>query len=355
VDGQKIEWIEHERLSKWASAAAAVGASALSTTVTVDDGTKFLVGDLFFAVPAVSSSDKPELIRVQSLTGNVLTVTRNIGSAGLNAISNADSLYIVGDAQEEYSAIPNARTNAPTMSYSYLQIFRTAIDFSNSAIAIKMFGASGGERKREHRDQMIEHKRKLNGALYWGIESYDATGGENSKALRTTMGLRNRITTNVTDGGGILTIKKLMEHARSSFRYGTSADRAFVVAPKINEAISMWANSHLQVGMSEKKFGLSIKSMETPHGVWRIMADKQLEDGVSGKNGFAGLGFSVDFDNISYCYLKGNGLNRDTHVEMDVVQAGADGKKDQIISECGFRIKLEKTASLLYDVTDYMQ
>jgi hypothetical protein len=354
VDGQKPEWFEHERLSKWASAAAAVGASASSTTVTVDDGTKFLVGDLFFAVPAISSSDKPELIRVQSKSGNVLTVTRNIGSAGLNAITSADSLYIVADAQEEYSAIPSARTNAPTNRYTYLQIFRTAIDFSNSAIAIKVYGAQGGERKREHRDQMIEHKRKLNDALYWGIASYSATAGENSKALRTTAGIRNVITTNVTDGGGTLTVKKLWDFARSAFRYGTASDRAFVVAPMISQAVNSWALNHVMVTPSEKKFGISIQSIETPHGVWRMIRDRQLEDGVSGKNGFSGLGFSLDFDQITYCYLKGNGLNRDTHVEMDVVQGGADGKKDQIITEAGFKIKLEKLAGMLYNVSDYM-
>ena len=354
VQTQKIEWFEHERMTKWATSAAAVGASASSTTITVSDGTQFLVGDMFIVVPAVGVSTKPELIRVQSKSGAVLTVTRNIGAAGLMSIASGDSLYVLGDAQEEYSSIPSMKSNSPSAKYSYLQISRTPIDFSNSAIALAMYGAKDGERKRAHREQMIEHKRKMAAALYWSIASENTTGGEDSYALRTTQGLRNTITTNVVDGGGILTYKKFMEFSRMSFRYGNSTDRLLVAAPKIIEAINAWATSHLMVTPGVKKYGLNIQSVETPHGVWRVVRDWTLEDGVSGKNGFGGMAFSVDIDNIEYCYLKGNGVSRDTKVEMDIVQGGADGKKDQIISEYGFKIKLEKTHGLLYDVTDYM-
>jgi hypothetical protein len=79
-----------------------------------------------------------------------------------------------------------------------------------------------------------------------------------------------------------------------------------------------------------------------------------LEDGVSGKNGFGGLAFSIDLDELWYCFLKNNGVNRDTHVILDAIKDVDDGKTDEILTEFSFKVKLEKYHGMLYNVTDFM-
>ena len=43
----------------------------------------------------------------------------------------------------------------------------------------------------------------------------------------------------------------------------------------------------------------------------------------------------------------GNGLNRDTYVETNIQDNSVDGRKDQIITECGLEIMLPETHALI--------
>ena len=55
----------------------------------------------------------------------------------------------------------------------------------------------------------------------------------------------------------------------------------------------------------------------------------------------------IDLANVSYRPLVGNGLNRDTFVETNIQDNSVDGRKDQIITECGLEIMLPETHALL--------
>jgi len=354
VKSSRYEHFEQDYVARWAqNSSSAVANNAASTTVTVVDGTIFVPGDMFVVPKIATSSAAPELVRVTVVAGNVLTVVRDVGTAGVDTIPANGALRLVGNTYEENGALPSAKTSGRVQKITYLQILRTVTDFSNTAIAQDTYGAPQGDRQREHRRKLIEHKEKINATLLWGRPSESLTGGPSSNPLRTATGLRSIISTNIVDAGGILTVKKFFEFARLSFRYGPEK-KILLAAPKLKEAVNAWALSHLLVKPTDTKFGVGIQQVETPYGIFGLVLDWMLEDGISGQYGFSGLGFGVDLDQITYLYLNNNGLNRDTHVELDVVKAGADGKKDQILSECGFKIKLERNHSMLYNVTDYM-
>lgn len=348
------EWLERDYCAQWTTAAAACAALTTATTLTVSDGTIFAAGYLFCAPKAVTSSVAPELMRVTLVTGNVLTIVRDVGGAGVDTIASGDALRLVGSAAEEDGALPDPVSSVPTPKSTYLQIVRTVTHYSNTAIATAVYGVPGSDRDHEHSLNMIEHKKKLNSILLWGRSSQALTGGPNSKPIRTTMGLRQAISTNISDAGGMLTRKKFANFARSAFRYGEK-DKILLCAPIIKQAITEWGVNFLKVGPGQNKFGVNITSVETAFGNFAMVNDWMLEDGVASKNGFGGLAFSVDLDMITYLYLNNNGLNRDTHVELDVVKDGRDGKRDQIVTEGGFRIMLENRHAMLFGVTDYMQ
>ena len=355
VKSARYEWFERDYIPRWAqNSASAVANNAASTTVTVTDGTLFVPGDMFVVPKVVSSSAAPELVRVTVVAGNVLTVVRDVGTAGIDTIAANGALRLVGNAYEENGALPTAKTSARVPKITYTQIFRTTTDFSRTAMASETYGAPQGDRRLEHKYKLVEHKEKLNSALLWGRRSEALTGGASSNPIRTTEGLRAIISTNIVDAGGVFTQKKLDEFARLAFRYGPSK-KILLAAPKILGAINAWASAHLVVKPAEDHFGVMIRQVETAYGIWGLVLDWMLEDGVASQNGFGGLAFSIDLDQISYLWLDNNGINRDTHVELDVVKDGKDGARDQILTEGGFQIKLEKNHAMLYNVTDYMQ
>lgn len=139
-----------------------------------------------------------------------------------------------------------------------------------------------------------------------------------------------------------------------SFRYGKS-QKLLVACPMVISAITAWANSQLQVSMSETEFGMRVQKVRTGHGDWILLRDWMLENPSGSTYGFGGWAFSLDLDNIFYRYLEANGVNRDTKlVELSQEnQNGVDGKYAEYISEVGCQVKLEKTHSKLYNCTGY--
>jgi len=152
----------------------------------------------------------------------------------------------------------------------------------------------------------------------------------------------------------VLTRKKLEAFFRTGFRFG-SKKKAFVVAPIIQAAIGEWAQNFLNVAPTETRWGMSITKIFTPFGQANMVHDFMLESPTAGGAGFGGWGFLLDLNEIRYRYVSGNGENRDTKVMMDVIENGVDGKSDEIRTEVGFEIKMEKYHAKLSNVTDYMQ
>lgn len=352
VFNPEFEWFESDYAARWATmGTSTVFSSSTSTLVTVTDGTLFIAGDLFIVPKAETSSTAPEMCRVTAVSGNTLTVVRNVGGTGVDTINPSTHLRLVGSAFEENGAFPSSKTTSPVRYYNYTQIIRTATDFSGTLMATKNYG--GAERPRVHREKLVEHKEKINSTLLWGQRSYSATGGPTSNPIRTSNGLNNVISTNVTDIGGILTPKKLDNFFQQGFRYGRKK-KLFLVAPKIRSAVNAWAVNFLNVRPSEERYGVKITTIETPYGDAMMVHDWMLETPSGGTNGFQGWGFLIDLDQINYKYLNGNGENRDTKIIKDAVKNGQDGKKDEILSEIGFEIKQEKYHSKMFGVTDYM-
>lgn len=353
VKSPRIEWFEDDYNARWAqNSSDTVAANSSSTTVTVTDGTLFIAGDVFCVPNAVTSSAAVEVCRVTNVTGAVLTVVRDIGGTGTVAINANAALRLLGSAFEEGGTIPSSKTTAPAVKTNYTQIFRTVLDLTKTNIASEQYGASSGERKRLQDKKLKEHKIAMNAAALFGVKSESLTGGPTSKAIRTSAGLNSVISTNIYDASGMLTQKSFESFSRMAFRYGSSK-KLLLCAPIIKSAINEWGKSYLMVKPGETKLGVNIQEVTTAHGTWLIVNDWMLEDGVSGYNGFGGIGFSIDMDEASYRYLEGNGISRDTKITENVVVDGGDRLVDEILTEAAFTFKQEKYHAKLFNVTDY--
>lgn len=347
-----IEFLEEDYIARYAASAATVGNTTSANTIAVDDGGKFAVGDVFNIPKAVTSSTAPEICRVTTISGNTITVTRAFAGSTIDTIGNAAALRLIGSAHEEGGVLPNAKSGSPATLTTYTQIFKRVIDLANTLIASKQYGDGGSERKRLHKKALKEFKEQLNAALLWGKAYQGLTAGDNSKPLRTTMGLNSRISTNIVDAGGVLTPKLFNTWMEAGCRYG-SREKMMVVSSRIMQAINAWQINHLNVSQTETVYGVKVNKIMSPFGVeFMLVNDWMLEDNVANQ-GFKGLGFIVDMECLEYKYLEGDGMNRDTKIYEDVVEDGSDRTVDQILAEVGFVIGEEKKHAKLFNVTDY--
>jgi hypothetical protein len=302
----------------------------------------------------VNSSAAQEIIRVLTVnTGtNVITARRDVGGAGVDTIAANADLRIIGTAFEEGSTVPTSRFTQPAWKFNYTQIFRDTIDFSKTQCAITPYGVDKNDREREHKLKLKEHKIKLNAALLWGRKSEDLSGGPNGKPIRTCDGLNSIISSNVADGGGMLTKKAWNAFCRQAFRYGPKK-KLLLCAPIYKEAFTEWFKGHLQVKTGEETYGVNAMSLETAFGRFLIVNDWMLENSANG-NGYAGWAFAIDMENLMYRPLVGNGENRDTRIYENVIKDGRDAYVDDILTEATFQIEKEQYHAKMYNVTDYV-
>lgn len=349
----RFEWYESDYVARWAvNGDTTANNNTGSTEVIVTDGTLFVEGDLFLVPKARTSAVAPEICRVTTVSSNTLTVVRDVGGAGVDTIAAGAALRLLGSAFAEASALAIAKCVAPSKKTGYCQIDKTVCKFSKTAIASAVYGAASGDRQREHKIKLREHKIKLNSNLLFGRASEVLTGSE---PIRTTGGLLHTISTNKADAGVILTRKYFEAFARMAFRYG-SPTKVLLASPVLMSAINQWATKFLMVRPGEKKQGLPmISQVETGHGTWLLVRDWNLEDGVSGGNGFAGMSFSIDLDHITYRYLEANGVNRDTKLTENADGTGGDYVVDEILTEGGYQIGQQKYHALLYNMADYSE
>lgn len=350
TDNVKYEWIEDDFIARWATLSSTpVADGAGDTTVIVTDGTLFVKGDQFFAPRA--DSTVPEVLRVTDISANTLTVERDLGSTGRQAIAANANLKIIGPAYEEMDVPPDSKYTSPVTYFNYVQPFRTSMATSWEKSASKHYG-SEDERMREEKKKMVEHKRKMNDSFMWGARSLDLTGSKTNNPFRTTGGINARIITNVTDMGGMLTPKKLDIFAETAFRYG-SKEKYLFVSGRVLTAVGSWGKKYCQLRTRDTTFGMNITTIVTPHGTWNVVRDFSLESPGTGY-GFQGWAFSLDLDAIKYRYLSGNGNNYDTHVRSDAVKDGRGGWVDEIVTIAGVQLRNESWHAKFYGATDWI-
>jgi hypothetical protein len=350
VKSPRWEWFEDDYQPRWVTAGAGNALGDTAILLAAGEGAKLIPGDLFIVPKVLTSSVAPELVRVISVAGDTATCVRAQGGTTAAAIVASQALRIVGNAFEEGAALPTSKTVNPVKKITYTQIFRTTVEFSKTAVATQVYGAPGGDRQREHKKKLAEHKQLLNSALLFGSASESMAGGPSGKPIRTTQGLIAEIKTNITDATGTLTKKLFEAYSRQAFRYGSST-KMLLAAPTIKSAINEWAREFLLVKPGEEKYGVKINTIETAHGTWLLVNDWMLES--QGTYGYGATALSIDLDQLRYIYLSNNGENRDTRIEEDKLQDGSDKVVDEILTEGGFAIMQEKYHARLFNVTDY--
>ena len=391
TDDSVFRYLENRTVTNYTArnfslAANVNGGSAVSAGTlydfTVDDGAGAAIGFLTKGmVIAVASVDSTAgygqvLVRVESspnvqsanttFSGRIVDVS-NSNVSGYNVLSDNDGCQIVGTSFEEGTGSPDTFSDTIEDDFGYTQIFKTACELTNTAIATRYRGYEN-EFDRIWAQKLREHKVDIERAMLFGQKA-------RVNGVQYTEGLVGHIVKNVNpitdnsafsyDSGNAyyrsvaqaeLTYDRLLADLEVIFdpaRGGASEKLVLASLPVITffnkmgdgafiDASVGHANGPYRVNMDNVsgQFGHQLMEINTIHGSM-FLVKEPLFRGIA-----SGFMLMADMSKLAYRPLVGNGLNRDTQIMTNVQAADEDLRKDMIMTEAGLEISLPECHAL---------
>jgi len=391
TDDNIFRYLENRTVTNYTArnfslAAAVNGGSGVSSPnlydFTVDDGAGsaigFLTKGMVIAVKTVDDTNGygQALIRVESapnvqsanttFSGRVIELS-NSNVSGYNVLADNDECQIVGTSFGEGTGSPDTFSDTIEDDFGYTQIFKTACEMTNTAIATRYRGYAN-EFDRIWAQKLREHKVDIERAMLFGQKA-------RVNGVQYTEGLVGHIVKNVqpviddsafsySSGNPYyrsvaqseLTYDRLLADLEVIFdpaRGGSSERLVLASLPVITffnkmgdgafiDASVGHANAPYRVNMNnvQGSFGHQLMEINTVHGSM-FLVKEPLFRGIA-----SGFMLMADMSKLAYRPLVGNGLNRDTQIMTNVQSADEDLRKDMIMTEAGLEISLPECHAL---------
>jgi len=257
--GTKFEWLE-DTMSPLADALDGSITSTV-TTITVDDGSLFKPGYI------IKVDD--EYMWVSSISGEVLTVTRNYGGTQATHADD-DVVDIVGEARlESDDSDPIAFTDR-TAPYNYTNIFHYEVEVSGTQQAIDQYGIPD-EFAYQVNKGIPDEMRKVNLSAYHGQRKAGS-----ATTPRGMGGFGTFITDNAIAAGGAIVQADFEDALEASYNDGGSGPWVAFCAPANMQVIKNFydTSTMLQVSRDETTAGMVIQDILTPFGTVKLVMDR---------------------------------------------------------------------------------
>jgi len=381
----KIDWTSRNFVMANTPGTVVAGTSysfSVADAATPAASIDWLIKGMVFAVET-SNSDQV-VVRIETApvdAGTTTTFTGKVVSFSNNdsgsTVSDNDRCQVIGTAFAEGSGSPDVWSSQLEDDFGYTQIFKTAAEMTNTAIATNYRGYAN-EWNRIWNLKLREHKVDIERAMLFSqrgrssnVQYTEGIVGSILKnstsaasgSLSYTSGasyLAGQASTAVTYDSILGDFEVVFDPARgggnsklglaslpviSFFNKlgGFTANNANLgVTPDTDESTNAFS---MDIQNIKGKFGHKLMAIDTVHGTLNLTKEP-LFRGIS-----SGFMLCCDLGQIGYRPLVGNGLNRDTHIVTNVQQADEDLRKDMIITEAGLEVSLPET-HLLYNFTD---
>lgn len=331
-DGYKMSWLDM-RVDATSSALTADSLAA-DTSIDVVDGTKFRAGMLLSA----SSSD--EVILVNSVAANVLTVTRGFGGTTAANLVTGAVLTIDSVGRGENSTATNDGIFQPDSVENFFQTMDTAVEFSRRALATLQFGNTN-----DLAFQLSERIRQLtiqmNRALVRGRK---ATATVGSEAVTYTGGLRYWLdqagALKTDNSAAVLTLDQINALNAELVSRGGMANTIAVgikQARKLSALVSANYDSQRLADWSADSGSVLTLPSDLPlvGSVNRIVVDTNLADNEL---------MIFDSGMISVVPMASNNANATGAWQTkDATAPGQDGERTRILGDFAMEVRQSKT------------
>lgn len=332
------EWIEDELLANTdaVNQVSFTPSATTATAITVDNGSKFRVGDL------VRPASLGEVMFVAFVTGNVITVIRSYGGTTAAALTDNMVLNILGNAALEGDAAPDARFTNRARKQNYTQIFTATVDVSGSMQASRAYGVDD-EVDYQKQERMRELLRDLENCVINGVAP--TSGQVGSASVRRSMnGIIPLLTTNalapgvggMPAGGGAgnneLTEELLNAALRRVWERSSGSVDTIVVGGAQKRRINEFASASRQYLAEETSFRDMINVYESDFGVCRVVMSRWVpEDAV----------LLLDSTRLGVLPLSGRSFH------FKALAATGDAFRGQVIGEYTLEVKNEQAHAKL--------
>lgn len=292
--GYFTKTMEFSRLTMAAAALAA------DTTLTVTS-TQGIVSGMI--VHNVVTGENLRVIAVVSATS--VTVARAVGRIAAGAIDNGAVMVVVGNAHEEGSPRPTARSIQAVYASNFTQIFRNAWALTDTARA--SYAEQGYSNITENKqDCMNFHATDIEAALFWGQAHMSVYNGQ---PLHTTQGIIDAVRQYAPDNfhvaGATTSYDDLRDYTNTAFQnqtnLGESRTRAVFCDSQAMDVLVGIGEEYGErtATQSETSYGMVFTSFRTRHGVMNLIEHPLF----NGLNVQPGLAVGVDLPGIKLAYL----------------------------------------------------
>jgi len=320
------------------AAGAGTWASGVISALAVDDGSTGAVG---FLIPNL-------MVRIKHAAGGnttaIVTAVNSQTSIDLKAVSSSptdiadnDQIQVIGTAFARGADKATATYDVVTTEYSYTQIFKTVVDVTGTLAATQSFG--GSELDRLLADKRYEHLTDIERGMLFSERSATTVG---SDTIYTTYGIVPYIENNSADS--TIKVPSYSSYSFDDFvddmedwftKGGNQATNeklclagSSVIAffSKIGTG-GLWSDAQIQIKHGESEFGVAVDTVKHPFGLLHLVHEP-LFRGNSTYAFYKDYMVGVDLENVELKPLQGNGVNRDTHLRMNLQTS-----EDRIIHE----------------------
>lgn len=335
ANAPKVEWMEIDPMPRFDTASANALSSA--TTFGVNNIGYFRVGDVARML-VTGEAVEITATAANTLPAGTLTITRAIGGTIAGAITSGDEVFIYSNVNAEGASLRQIKTVKLVNASNYTQIIRTPLGVTGTEAATKLYG--GPDLNRLRGAAGVEHMRQWEQVAFFGAKKEDL--GTTGSPKRFAGGLKEFITTNITNVGGALSEATLQTFLRSGFRYGS--DRKILFAsPLVVAALEGYMRTNIKVNneANNATYGVAMKEYVSGQGVVDIVMHRSWNDSTT----LRGYAFLVDIDAITYSPL------RDTKLLEGRQANDADKIEEEYLTEATFQVFQERRHALMTGIT----
>jgi hypothetical protein len=331
-EGYKMGWLDF-RVDASSSTTTAE-ALAAATTLAVTDGSKFRAGMV------LSPEGSEEVVLVESVSGNNLTVVRGFGGTTAATIASDATLTIDSVGREENSQAKNDGIFQPDNMENFFQTMDTAVEFSRRALATIQQGNTNdlafqvSERIRQltiQMDRALVRGRKATatiagelvtytGGLRYFLDQAGAIKGDNAAAALSLDAINEMNAQIVAAGGTANTIAVGIKQARKL--------SALVAANYQSSRLGEWT--------ADEGSLLTLPSdLPLVGNVNRIVVDTNLNDDEL---------VIFDAGMVSVVPMAANNAKESGAWQTkDATQPGQDGERTRILGDFAMEVRQSKT------------
>ena len=377
-DRSKIAMTDRSFFMQTNAAATVVGAVEDWTVATASGGSTgvswLLKGMVIMVDAATGGGEKNHCnCRIENVSPDGRSITikwlTEPTATDIDGSSTNVQCQVIGTSFEQGSGSPDVFSQELDVGHGFAQIFKTACEMSNTAMATRYRGYADewariwNLKLREHkidieRAMLFGQRASLGGIQYSeGIVGHIMAnvGGANVADTADTpsqLSYNEGLAYHKTYASGAFTYDELLgdfEVLYDPARGGSKDKLALAGLPvisffnKMNNGFidrSIANESRYMIERAQGSFGHDVMKIDTIHGGLALVKEPLFRN-ISSQ--FLCL---VDLDNVSYRPLVGNGLNRDTHIMSNVQGADEDLRKDMILTEAGLEVSLPESHAL---------